>query len=360
VTITGTVANDKLYDGNTLATLFNIGVVTTGVGSETLILNGPLDANINFNDPNVLLANTVTASGYSLANGSGVASNYALTSTSATAAASITPRDVTITGIAANDKLYDGDTLATLSNIGSVTTNVGAETLTLTGPLAANINFNDKDVLDANLVTATGYSLADDGSFLASNYALTSTTATAAASITPATLTVTANAASRPYGAVEPAFSGSISGFVAGDTQVSATSGSEVFSTNALLESDVGSYSITGAGLRANNGNYVFIQAAGNATSLTITPATLNDSTTAFPFPLLDSLHASITNQSFCNLIFFDQCNWRSDTASNAISGTTATSREIQLVMDNSLISGGTALPVRIVSGGVKMPAPRD
>ena len=230
----------------------------------------------------------------------------------------------------------------------------------LNGPLAANINFNDKDVLDANLVTATGYSLADDGSFLASNYALTSTTATAAASITPATLTVTANAASRPYGAVEPAFSGSISGFVAGDTQVSATSGSEVFSTNALLESDVGSYSITGAGLSANNGNYVFIQAAGNATSLTITPATLNDSTTAFPFPLLDSLHASITNQSFCNLIFFDQCNWRSDTASNAISGTTATSREIQLVMDNSLISGGTALPVRIVSGGVKMPAPRD
>jgi hypothetical protein len=266
---------------------------------------------------------------------------------------------VTIAGTAANDKIYDGDTLATLSNIGAVTTGVGTETLSLNGPLAANINFNDPNVLTANTVTASGYSLADDTG-LASNYALTSTSATAAANITPATLTVTANAASRPYGAVEPAFSGSISGFVAGDTQVSATSGSEVFSTNALLESDVGSYSITGAGLRANNGNYVFIQAAGNATSLTITPATLNDSTTAFPFPLLDSLHASITNQSFCNLIFFDQCNWRSDTASNAISGTTATSREIQLVMDNSLISGGTALPVRIVSGGVKMPAPRD
>ena len=57
---------------------------------------------------------------------------------------------MSITGTIANDKVYDGDTLATLSNIGSVTTNVLAETLVLTGPLAADINFNDKDVLDAN------------------------------------------------------------------------------------------------------------------------------------------------------------------------------------------------------------------
>ena len=67
MTITGTVANDKLYDGNTLATLFNIGTVSTGVGIETLTLTDPLAANINFNDPNVLIADTVTASGYSLA-----------------------------------------------------------------------------------------------------------------------------------------------------------------------------------------------------------------------------------------------------------------------------------------------------
>ena len=191
VSITGTIADDKVYDGDTLATLSNIGTVTTGVGTETLSLNGPLAANINFNDPNVLTANTVTASGYSLADDTGLASNYALTSTSATAAASITPKDVTIAGTVANDKLYDGNTLATLFNIGTVTTGVGTQTLVLNGPLAANINFNDKDVLDANLVTASGYSLADDGSFLASNYALTSTSTTATANIMPRDVSIT-------------------------------------------------------------------------------------------------------------------------------------------------------------------------
>jgi hypothetical protein len=94
-----------------------------------------------------------------------------------------------------------------------------------------------------------------------------------ALTINPATLTVAANAASRLYGATEPAFSGSVTGFVAGDTQLSATTGTEVFSTNALVGSNVGNYGITGAGLTANNGNYTFLQAAGNSTALTITPA---------------------------------------------------------------------------------------
>jgi filamentous hemagglutinin family protein len=183
VTIAGTVANDKVYDGDTLATLFNIGAVTTGVGSETLVLNGPLAANINFNDPNVLTADTVTASGYSLANDTALASNYALSSTSATATANITPRDVSITGTVANDKVYDGNTLATLFNIGAVSTGVGTQTLVLNGPLSANINFNDPNVLTANTVTASGYSIAD-GTGLASNYALTSTSTTATANIT--------------------------------------------------------------------------------------------------------------------------------------------------------------------------------
>jgi hypothetical protein len=96
-----------------------------------------------------------------------------------------------------------------------------------------------------------------------------------ALTINPVTLTVTANAASRLYGAAEPAFSGSVAGFITGESLGSATTGSEVFSTTALSSSNVGSYGITGAGLTANNGNYVFAQAAGNATALTINPAML-------------------------------------------------------------------------------------
>ena len=87
MSIAGTVADNKAYDGNTLATLSNIGGVTTGVGAETLVLNGPLAADINFNTKDVLTANTVTATGYSLADGTsgGLASNYQLTSTTSTA-----------------------------------------------------------------------------------------------------------------------------------------------------------------------------------------------------------------------------------------------------------------------------------
>ncbi len=91
--------------------------------------------------------------------------------------------------------------------------------------------------------------------------------------ITPATLTYTANAASRTYGAVNPLFAGTVSGFVNGDTLAKATSGTLFFASAANAASGVGSYAISGSGLSA--GDYIFAQAANNATALTITPATL-------------------------------------------------------------------------------------
>jgi hypothetical protein len=96
-----------------------------------------------------------------------------------------------------------------------------------------------------------------------------------ALTITPATLTYTADAASRIYGAASPAFSGTTTGFVGSDTLANATTGSVAFATPANAASNVGSYLVSGLGLTANNGNYVFVQAAANATALTITAATL-------------------------------------------------------------------------------------
>ena len=66
-----------------------------------------------------------------------------------------------------------------------------------------------------------------------------------------------------------------MSGFVLGQTQATATTGTLSFGTAAVQASNVGSYAINGSGLTANNGNYSFVQTAGNATALTITPATL-------------------------------------------------------------------------------------
>src|SRR5215217_5320033 len=96
-----------------------------------------------------------------------------------------------------------------------------------------------------------------------------------ALSITPATLTYTADLVSQSYGTAIPSLSGTVSGFVLGQTQATATTGTLSFGTAATQSSNVGSYAINGSGLTANNGNYSFVQAAGNATALSITPATL-------------------------------------------------------------------------------------
>jgi hypothetical protein len=93
--------------------------------------------------------------------------------------------------------------------------------------------------------------------------------------VDPATLTYTANSASRIYGATNPAFTGSVTGFVNGQNQATATTGTLGLATSATAASNVGNYAITGSGLSANNGNYVFVQSANNATALTIDPATL-------------------------------------------------------------------------------------
>ncbi|MGE0393089.1 MAG: MBG domain-containing protein [Vicinamibacterales bacterium] len=93
--------------------------------------------------------------------------------------------------------------------------------------------------------------------------------------VRPRVLTYTANPATRTYGEPNPAFSGSVTGFVGIDTVQNATTGSARFTTSAVSGSRPGRYEIVGSGLTANNGNYVFEQAVGNFTALTVDPAPL-------------------------------------------------------------------------------------
>jgi hypothetical protein len=89
--------------------------------------------------------------------------------------------------------------------------------------------------------------------------------------VAPATLTVTANNATRVYGQANPAFTDTITGFVNGDTS-SVVSGSASLTTSATAFSGVGTYGIT-AGLGSlSAANYSFAYVDG---TLTITPATL-------------------------------------------------------------------------------------
>jgi hypothetical protein len=91
--------------------------------------------------------------------------------------------------------------------------------------------------------------------------------------VTPATLTYTANSASQVAGSGNTSFTGTVSGFVNGDTLATVTTGTAVFTSSTSASSAAGKYAIDGSGLTVDNGNYVLAQASGNATALTITSA---------------------------------------------------------------------------------------
>ncbi len=104
-------------------------------------------------------------------------------------------------------------------------------------------------------------------------------------------LTVTANAASRTYGAANPAFSASITGLVNGDSAGYAYAGAAGFSTTTTASSNVGTYVgdiLPNIGTLMSSVGYGFNFAGGN---LTINPAALtisaNDASKRFGQTLL-------------------------------------------------------------------------
>ncbi|MBC7404505.1 MAG: hypothetical protein H7252_02310, partial [Cytophaga sp.] len=92
-----------------------------------------------------------------------------------------------------------------------------------------------------------------------------------------------------------------VTGFVAGDTQASATSGSESFSSATLAKTNVGSYGVTGSGLSANNGNYIFLQAPGNAKALTIISSDQNQSIVVASNSIVNTGASSATINAISN-----------------------------------------------------------
>jgi filamentous hemagglutinin family protein len=91
--------------------------------------------------------------------------------------------------------------------------------------------------------------------------------------ITPATLTYVADPASAFVGVPLPAFTGTVTGFRFADTLAGATTGTLLFFTTAADTLTPGVYPVLGSGLAANNGNYVFVQAPGNATAFIVAGA---------------------------------------------------------------------------------------
>ncbi|WVN40957.1 MBG domain-containing protein [beta proteobacterium MWH-UniP1] len=282
---TVTLSATKTYDGSTSLTGSQV-TIGTGVGSETLTYT-----NASANSKHVAGAdgNTTTADNFiaaiTLANGSngGLAGNYQLPTLNATnapvtiTAKTLTPT-VSNTGVT---KVYDGTTAAptgftpTYTFSGLITDDTAA-VLTNTGAA-----YNSATVAGANQITVSGLaigSITGTNSSQATDYVLDATSKTVAATISRASLTVTADNKSRVYGDANPTFSQTITGYVNGENATSANvTGSATGSSAATATSNVGSYTITGSTGNLAAANYSFTAADGaltvNQRPITVTAA---------------------------------------------------------------------------------------
>jgi sugar lactone lactonase YvrE len=223
------------------------------------------------------LTTTATAAsavgGYAItASGTLAASNYTFTFVAGTLTVGKAPLTVAANG---TSRLYGAsnpafsDVITGFVNGDTIAGVTGAASLTTTATAASAVG--------SYAVTAAGGTLS-----ASSNYTFTFVNGTL--TVTAAPLTVTVNNASRLYGAANPAFSGTISGLLNGDT-VTAT-----YSSTAMTTSVVGPYAIT-AVLSGAAANYSATITPG---TLTLTAAALrvvaNNIEVAFglPIPVLD------------------------------------------------------------------------
>jgi YDG domain-containing protein/Big-like domain-containing protein len=210
-------ANDKVYDGNTSATIVTRSL-TGVINGDAVSLTG---GTATFTDQFVGPGKTVTAPGLSLSGTD--AGKYVLASTTAATTASITTATVTIASdITANSKVYDTTTTATLSSNSVVLTGVlSGDTANVS--LSTNsytANFADSAVGQGKSVTVGGLTLTGSA---AANYTLTQP-AGLTANITAAGVTIASGitANSKVYNTTTTATLSSnnvvLTGVLSGDT----------------------------------------------------------------------------------------------------------------------------------------------
>jgi hypothetical protein len=250
----GITADDKVYDSTVSTMLNTTGAAFTGVfAGDQLSVGG---ASGMFSDRNAATGKNVMIMDITLSGAD--AGNYTLVSTTATTTASISRASINVSSITAADKVYDGNTSATVYTAGATFAGVFAGDLLSVG--SATGAFTDKNAAVDKTVAITGITLAGAD---AGNYVLVNNTAMTTASITPASLMITADDKSKVFGTANPELTLSYSGFVAGE-DASVLTTQPTASTTADTTSPLGDYAITAAG--AAGQNYVFTYVPGTLT----------------------------------------------------------------------------------------------
>ncbi len=144
-------------------------------------------------------------------------------------------------------------------------------TVTTTGLLNGDLQAN---VIGGGPTTSSN-SGSNVGTYTISGATLTSpagyllTVTNGALAVTPATLTYVADPATRGQNQANPPFNGTVTGLRNEDSLNGSTTGTLTWTSPATTGSAPGSYAINGGGLSATN--YVFTQAEGNSSALTVT-----------------------------------------------------------------------------------------
>jgi gliding motility-associated-like protein len=277
LTVSGVVANNKTYDGLTSATLNSSAAVLSGVFGTDVVSLVSTSATGTFADRNAGTAKTVTTSGFTLAGTD--AANYLLTQPSAKG--NIIPANLTVSGVTANNKVYDGLTAAVVEIVSAKLEGVLGNDVVILVSTAVKGSFANKNAGTAKTVLLTGFTLSGSD---AANYNLTQPSASA--SITPTTLTVSGVKANNKV------YNGNTAAILntAGATPVGVI-GSDIVSLNfsgasgTFANKNIGtgkSVSISGIKLGGTDaGNYTPIQPATTAditaATITVSGLTAND-----------------------------------------------------------------------------------
>ena len=299
--ITGVLATGKVYDGSTADALniANAGIYGV-IGSDAVSLSTAA-ATGTFATGNAGTNIGVTTSGFSLTGAQ--APDYRLVQPPGLAA-NITPAPLTITGVAATNKVYDGTTIDPLNSASAQLSGiVGSDgsTLVLSTSGAAGA-FSSPNVGTGLPVSASGFSISGAS---APNYDLTQPTGLSAA-ISPAPLTVSlVGNPTKPYnGTTTAALSASnftLTGFVSGEgATLPQTTLAEYASPNAGTQSVTATltapdFAPVGA---TQLSNYVLPTTASGTG--TITPAPLTGTLIGNPTKVYDgTTSATLTSASY-------------------------------------------------------------
>ncbi|WP_332862927.1 YDG domain-containing protein, partial [Janthinobacterium svalbardensis] len=263
--------NNKTYDGSATATLTGTATFSGIIGADSLTVAG----NGEFSDKNAGMGKTVDVSGLTL--GGADVGNYTLASTTSSGVASITQKALTVTGVTAASRDYDGTRNAVLSG-GALNGLVSGETLNLDLTNQAGV-FADKNAGSGKVVTVTGATISDGATGLASNYTFSNASGVTA-NITPKALTVTdVTAANRDYDGTRNAVlsGGALSGLVSGETlNLNLTNQTGVFADKNAGSGKV--VTVTGATISDGTTGLASNYAISNASGVTanISKATIN------------------------------------------------------------------------------------